>query len=419
MIFLAAVALTANSLASLTAPPASATATSVLQSPGAAAPTSQSPAALPKIRLQRVAPEVVLRRPVQVVFEPGNDRRMYVLEQRGRILVVDPDDREGKSAPTFLDIEKQVNDRGNEEGLLALAFHPDYAKNRTFFLYYTAIDAERKRTNVLSRWKADADTGSAKADSEEILLTIEDPYSNHNGGTILFGRDGMLYLSTGDGGAANDPLSAGQDLGTLLAKILRIDIDGADEGRKYRIPKDNPFIATAGARPEIWAYGLRNVWRMSFDRKTGELYAADVGQNQWEEVDIVTKGGNYGWNMREGLHAFPGGAPGKFGAEYVDPIVEYPHDQGVSITGGFVSRCAKVPALDGIYVYADLVSCRLWGIRAVDGKLVAGPEVLATTRNQLPTSFGEANDGTMYLVTFEGSQDARAKGGIWRIDSAK
>jgi len=381
---------------------------------GAAAPAK----AMPKLKLQRVAPEIVLRRPVQVVFEPGNDQRMYVLEQPGRVLVLDPADREAKEPKVFLDMRKQVNSRGNEEGLLSLAFHPDFAKNRTFFLYYTAQGADRKRTNVLSRWTMDKDTGLAKADSEEVLLSVDDPYSNHNGGTVLFGRDGMLYLSCGDGGAANDPLQAGQDLKTLFAKVLRIDVDRSEGDRPYGIPKDNPFLGIEGARPEIWAYGLRNVWRMSFDRQTGELWGGDVGQNEYEEVDLIVKGGNYGWNPREGLHAFAGGK-GAPDASYVEPIVEYAHDQGVSITGGYVSRCAAQPELEGVYLYADLVSCRIWGLRAEGGKLVAGPELLHTTRNQLPTSFGEANDGTLYLVTFQGSQDSRAKGAIWRIGTAK
>ena len=374
--------------------------------------------AFPRLALQRVAPEMTFRRPVQVVFEPGVDARMYVLEQAGRVLVIDPQDRDAKEPTVFMDIRPQVNSRGNEEGLLSMAFHPDYAKNGTFFVYYTAIDAERRRRNVLSRWKVDPDTKGAKAGSEEVLLSVDDPYSNHNGGTVLFGRDGMLYLSCGDGGAANDPLQAGQDLKTLLAKVLRIDVDRTEGDRPYGIPKDNPFLGVEGARPEIWAYGLRDVWRMSFDRQTGELWGGDVGQNEYEEVDLIVKGGNYGWNPREGLHAFAGGT-GAPEATYLEPIVEYPHDQGVSITGGYVSRCAAQPELEGVYLYADLVSCRIWGLRAEGGKLVAGPELLHTTRNQLPTSFGEANDGTLYLVTFQGSQDSRAKGSIWRIGTAK
>lgn len=375
--------------------------------------------AIPKLKLERIAPDLVVRRPVQAVFAPGDDSRMYVLEQPGRILVIDPSARDAKEAPVFLDIRERVNSRGNEEGLLSMAFHPDYAKNGRFFLYYTVRDAEGKRSSVLSRWAVDREKGTGKPDSEEVLLSVDQPYSNHNGGVALFGPDRMLYLSLGDGGAANDPHHMGQDLGTLLAKVIRIDVDHAEPGKPYAVPKDNPFVGVEGARPEVWAYGLRNAWRMSFDRKTGELWAGDVGQNEYEEVDVIRKGGNYGWNPREGLHAFPGGQPGKFGSEYVDPVVEYPHRDGVSITGGYVSRCAKDPALDGVYLYADLVSCRIWGIRAEQGKLSAGPEVVHVTRNHLPTSFGEANDGTLYLVTFEGSQDARAKGAIWRISAER
>ena len=383
--------------------------------PAAPAPAASKLGAIPRIRLQRVAPQMTFRRPVQVVFEPGDDRRMYVLEQAGRVLVIDPDDRESKEPKVFLDIKPRVNSRGNEEGLLSLAFHPSFARNGRFFTYYTAIDGDRRRSNVLSAWTVDQDTGLPKEGSEQRLLSIADPYSNHNGGTVLFGRDGMLYVSTGDGGAANDPIQAGQDLGTLLAKVLRIDVDRADGDRPYGIPKDNPFIGTKGAREEVWAYGLRNVWRMSFDRKTGELWGGDVGQNAYEEVDLIVKGGNYGWNPREGLHAFPDGRPGAFGSEYIDPVVEYPHSQGVSITGGYVWRSANAPQHDGVYLYADLVSCRIWGIRAADGTLAQGPDLLMTTRNQLPTSFGESADGTLYLTTFEGSQDSRAKGAIWRI----
>jgi len=383
--------------------------------PKAPAPSASAPAGIPRIRLQRIAPQMTFRRPVQVVFEPGDDRKMYVLEQAGRVLVVDSEDRDSKEPKVFLDIKPQVNSRGNEEGLLSLAFHPDFAKNGRFFTYYTAIDAERRRSNVLTSWTVDRDTGLPKEGSEQRLISIADPYSNHNGGTVLFGRDGMLYLSCGDGGAANDPIQAGQDLGTMLAKVLRIDVDRTEGDRPYGIPKDNPFIGTPGALPEIWAYGLRNVWRMSFDRKTGDLWGGDVGQNAYEEVDLIVKGGNYGWNPREGLHAFPDGRPGAFGSEYVEPVVEYPHSEGVSITGGYVWRSAKAPEHDGVYLYADLVSCRIWGIRVRDGKLVQGPDVLLTTRNQLPTSFGESADGTLYLTTFEGSQDSRAKGAIWRI----
>lgn len=386
-----------------------------------AAPAVGSPAAeaLPRLSLQRLFPKLELRRPVQVVFEPGNDARLYILEQPGRILAVKPDAGEAETAQTVLDIRERVNSRGNEEGLLALAFHPKFAQNRQAFLYYTAMGEDRKRVSRLSRFLFDPAAGTLAPGSEEVILQVDQPYSNHNGGTVLFGPDGMLYLSLGDGGAANDPLHAGQDLGTLLAKVLRLDVDRTEGDRRYAIPADNPFVAVSGARPEVWAYGLRNIWRMSFDRKTGELYGGDVGQNSYEEVDIIRKGGNYGWNVREGLHAFPGGEPGKFGSEYVDPIVEYPRSDGISITGGYVYRGTRWPELEGVYLYADLATCRIWGIRAKEGALVAGPRMVGQTRGHLPTSFGEANDGTLYLVTFEGNQDAKAKGGVWRIGVAK
>jgi glucose/arabinose dehydrogenase len=371
---------------------------------------------LHKLKLQRICPELALRRPIGIAFEPGDDKRMYVIEQPGRILILDPRDREAKEGKVFMDVRERVNSKGNEEGLLSVAFHPEFAKNGTFFVLYTSMDAGKKRHDVLSRFKVDPETKLCNPSSEEILLDVEDPYSNHNGGTILFGSDRMLYLSLGDGGAANDPHGHGQNLGSLLAKILRIDVDHADAGKPYGIPKDNPFVGTPNARPEVWAYGLRNVWRMSFDRKTGELYAADVGQNLYEEVDIVTKGGNYGWNPREGVHAFAGGKPGEFGHEYIDPVVEYSHEEGsVSITGGYVSRSKAHPQIEGVYVYADLVSGHVWGIRCEGGKRVAGPEILAQTKNHLPTSFGESADGTIFMTTFEGSQDTRAKGAIWRV----
>ncbi len=400
------------SVAAVTAPPAPATPST----PPAPAPAVAD--SIPKLSLQRVLPELPLLRPVQVVFEPGNDERMYIVEQPGQVLIANPNDAATTEAKIFLDMRAQVNSQGNEEGLLSLVFHPKYAQNHNVLTYYTAFKAPRKRVSRLSRWTVDPVRGTVKPDSEELLLEVDQPFSNHNGGTALFGPDGMLYLSMGDGGAADDPLKSGQDLGTLLAKVIRIDVDKPQGERKYTVPADNPFVTTEGARPEVWAYGLRNIWRMSFDRKTGELYGGDVGQNLYEEVDIIRKGGNYGWNVREGLHAFRSGTPGKYGSDYIDPIAEYPRDQGVSITGGYVYRGTRHPQLDGVYLYADLVSCRIWGLRTKDGALSAGPKQIAQTRGQLPTSFGEANDGTLYLVTFEGSQSSNAKGAIWRIGCA-
>src|ERR1019366_2026036 len=195
-----------------------------------------------------------------------------------------------------------------------------------------------------------------------ILFTIKRKFWNHDGGTLCFGPDGYLYIALGDGGSFNDPDANGQNLKTLLAKVLRIDVDHKDPGKNYAVPKDNPFVGKEGALPEIWAYGLRNIWRMAFDKKTGKLWASDVGQNLYEEIDIIVKGGNYGWSLREGLHPFSvkGVGPRK---DLVEPIWEYRHDVGKSLTGGQVYRGKRLPELDGSYVYGDYVSTKIWGLR--------------------------------------------------------
>lgn len=313
----------------------------------------------------------------------------------------------------FLDIRKRVNDRNNEEGLLSLAFHPEYEKNRTFFVYYTA---EPPKRSVLSRFRASDDGSRGIADSEEILLEIEQPYWNHNGGTVCFGPDGMLYLGVGDGGAANDPLQAGQDLGQWLGKILRIDVNRRDQGRRYAVPQDNPFVGVRGARPEIWAYGLRNPWRMAFDRETGELWTGDVGQNDWEEIDIIVRGGNYGWNVREGKHSFPRGKPGSFGSEYIDPIIDYGRHEGISVTGGAVWRSTKFPAMNGVYIYGDFGSGALWGLRHKDGTTL-GPKVFVKSGRSKWSSIDQINDGTILLTSMEGGE--RGPGAIFEIVPAR
>lgn len=372
----------------------------------------QAPSAvgtIPDVRLQRVFPSLALKRPLQVVQAPGDDARLFILEQAGRVVVVKRGDREAKRGEEFLDLRKRVNDRNNEEGLLSLAFHPDFAKNREFFVYYTA---EPPRRSVLSRFKANADGTVGEPDSEEVLLEIDQPYWNHNGGTIRFGPDGMLYLGVGDGGAAGDPKQAGQDLGQLLAKILRIDVNRKGAEKPYAIPTDNPFVGVRGAKPEVWAYGLRNPWRMAFDRKTGELWVGDVGQNEWEEIDIVSRGGNYGWNVREGAHEFRGGKVGAFGSDYVGPIVDYPRNEGISVTGGAVWRSTMHPSLDGVYIYGDFGSGRLWGLRHVDGKN-EGPKILLRGGKSKWSSIDPLNDGSVILTSMEGGE--RGPGALYEI----
>ncbi|MCE9583276.1 MAG: PQQ-dependent sugar dehydrogenase, partial [Planctomycetes bacterium] len=238
-----------------------------------------------------------------------------------------------------------------------------------------------------------------KADpaSETVLIEIEKPFGNHDGSTVAFGPDGFLYFSVGDGGAGGDPFKNGQNLGAWLAKIHRIDVDHTDGAKPYAIPKDNPFVKTPDARPETWAYGLRNVWRMSFDRKTGELWAGDVGQDKFEEIDLIVKGGNYGWRIREGLHGF---SDDDSKATLIDPVIEYSHKEGQSITGGFVYRGKAMKNMEGAYIYADYVSGTIWALRHDGTKVTAWKEVLRQPKNI--ASFGEDPDGEIYVCCFDG-----------------
>jgi glucose/arabinose dehydrogenase len=372
--------------------------------------TGASPSVeIPRMRPIRVFRDVKFKRPIQVVVRPDRPDELFVVEQPGRVLVLDRTKPDESKAKIFLDIRPGVRMKHNEEGLLSMAFSPDVETDATFYLYYTASSPRRA---VLSRFKIAAD-GTADPESEEVLLEVAQPFGNHNGGTVLVGPDGMLYLAVGDGGAANDPLGHGQNLGTLLATVLRIDPSGKEGDRAYKIPADNPFVESAEAKPEIWAYGLRNIWRMSFDRETGELWAGDVGQNQWEEIDVIRKGGNYGWRYREGTHQFDKGTPPE-ASVFIDPVVDYPRSDGISVTGGFVYRGTARPAAVGVYLYADYQSGRIWGLRAEDGKLTEGPKQIARLRNSLISSFGEDADGELWLCTFEG--DAMSgEGAIWRF----
>jgi quinoprotein glucose dehydrogenase len=296
------------------------------------------------------------------------------------------------------------NPKENEEGLLGLAVHPKYKQNGEFFLYYTTTDAPH--TSVVSRFRVSKDDpNKADADFEEELLRIPQPFWNHNGGGLAFGPDGMLYIALGDGGKADDPFGNGQNLGTLLGSILRIDVDHKDEGQAYAIPKDNPFVGKAGARGEIWAYGIRNVWGISFDRKTGALWVGEVGQNLWEEVNIIVKGGNYGWNVREAFHKFkPKGTTPEEDAEphegMLDPIWEYHHDVGKSVTGGYVYRGSRLKELIGKYLCADYVSNGIWALDYDYGKQqLAGVHSIPEPMNLPVICFGEDRDGEVYFTT--------------------
>jgi glucose/arabinose dehydrogenase len=346
--------------------------------------------------------KVVTLRPIVLTHAGDGSNRAFVATQRG-VVHVFPNDPKATGTRVFLDIQSKVryDDNTNEEGFLGLAFHPDFKANGEFYVFYT--DKRARLTNVLSRFRVSKDDPNrADPASEEQLLRVPRPFWNHDGGTIVFGPDGYLYLALGDGGAANDPLGNGQNLQTWLGKVLRIDVNRTDNGRPYAIPKDNPFVGRADARPEIWCYGLRNVWRMAFDRKTGQLWAGEVGQNLYEEVVILRKGGNYGWNLRESLHPF-GARGADVRADLIDPIWEYHHDVGKSITGGHVYRGRDLPELDGMYLYADYVGGQVWALRYDEqSKRVTANRPIPGQR--LPwISFGEDERGEAYLLTYSPS----------------
>lgn len=343
--------------------------------------------------------KVVPLRPIVLTHAGDGSNRVFVATQHG-VVHAFANDQKATETKVFLDIRDRVkyNDNTNEEGLLGLAFHPKFKETGEVFVFYTP--KKENKVNVLSRFRL-SKTDPTKLDpaSEEQLLRYENKlFWNHDGGTICFGPDGYLYVIHGDGGMGGDPQENGQNLNVLFGKILRLDVDRKDAGKNYAVPKDNPFVGKKDAKPEIWAYGIRNVWRMSVDRKTGKLWAADVGQNLYEEIDIIEKGGNYGWNRREGFHPF---GPKGVGAnkDMIDPIWEYHHDVGKSITGGGVYRGKALPELDGHYLYADYVTSRIWALKYDEGakRVVANRPIKDPAKPVL--SFGEDEQGEMYFLT--------------------
>jgi glucose/arabinose dehydrogenase len=341
--------------------------------------------------------KLVQLRPILLTHAGDGSNRVFVPTQQG-VIHVFPNDDAAKKTTVFLDISKRVRylDNQNEEGFLGLAFHPKYKENGEFFIFYT--DVKARMDNVVSRFRVSkTDRNQADPASEQEIIRFTKPFWNHDGGTIAFGPDGYLYITHGDGGAGNDPHENGQNLKTLLGKVIRIDIDRKEGGKNYAVPKDNPFVGKKDTAPEIWAYGLRNIWRMAFDRKTGILWAGEVGQNLYEEIDILKAGGNYGWNLRESLHPF--GVKGvDVRPDLIDPIWEYHHDVGKSITGGLVYRGKKLPELDGAYLYADYVSSRIWALwyDAAKGRVIANREIKGPGI-PIPT-FGEDEKGEAYFL---------------------
>lgn len=336
-----------------------------------------------------IEPHIVgLQRPVAVRSAGDGSGRLFVVEQPGRILVFDDGDL---ILDPFLDITGKVRDSGNEQGLLGLAFHPDYHHNGRFFVNYTDLSGD---TVVAEYARSEGNSLHADPGSEAIILTIEQPFSNHNGGDIAFGPDGFLWIASGDGGSGGDPEGNGQDGQTLLGKLLRIDVDS---GVAYAIPPDNPFVDDPQTRNEIWALGLRNPWRFSFDRETGDLYIGDVGQQNWEEINFESRSGhggrNYGWNTMEGSRCFQSANCSTGGLTL--PVVEYSHSNGCSVTGGYVYRGSRYPVLDGFYFFGDFCSGSVWALAPSGhgGWVVA---VVGETGASI-SSFGEDDDGELYL----------------------
>jgi glucose/arabinose dehydrogenase len=331
-----------------------------------------------------------LERPVYLTHAGDTTGRLFVVEQSGRIRILQ---NGALLADPFLDLTDLVNDSGNEQGLLGLAFHPDYAANGLFFVNYTDANGD----TAVVRYSVSADPNRADPASAKMILQVAQPFPNHNGGDLAFGPDGYLYIGLGDGGSAGDPQGNGQNLKALLGKLLRIDVNPGDP---YGIPPDNPFVGHPEARPEIWAYGLRNPWRYSFDRATGDLYIADVGQNAYEEIDYQPAGSqggeNYGWNFMEGAHPFKGQAP----AGLTAPVAEYSHQVGgCSVTGGYVYRGPSLPALNGVYLYGDYCSGQVWALYRSGS---SWENVALLNAFFTISSFGEDANGEVYVLDHGG-----------------
>jgi glucose/arabinose dehydrogenase len=323
----------------------------------------------------------------------GDD--LYVVEKTGKVKILENAGSTPR-ATAFLDVSGKLAP-GDERGLLSIAFHPQYATNGFVFVYYTATDGAL----TISSLKANPATKLVDAASEKVLLSIPHPVGNHNGGQLQFGQDGFLYIGTGDGGGGGDPDRNGQNKQTLLGKMLRIDVDKKDPGLEYGIPNDNPFEMTGGAQ-EVWAYGLRNPWRFSFDRSTNDLWIGDVGQGKFEEVNFTAKGlsapRNYGWNTTEGQSCYEASVCDKTGLEM--PVHVYAHtSNNQSITGGFVYRGTVSPKIAGKYIYADFISGRIWSLTKSGGNFLNALEV--DTDDNI-SSFGEGADGELYVVALGG-----------------
>ena len=353
----------------------------------------------PAIDLQAVVTGI--DRPVAITNAGDGSGRLFITLRPGFVRIVDS---QGLNSAPFLDISALTTTDG-ERGLLSIAFHPRYATNGFFYVDYTDLNGD----TVIARYHVSANPNVADPASAAILLAIPQPFSNHNGGQLQFGPDGYLYIGMGDGGGSGDPQNNGQNLGTLLGKMLRIDVDGSFP---YAVPADNPFLSTGGARPEIWAYGLRNPWRFSFDRQTGDLFIGDVGQDSFEEVDFqlaASPGGqNYGWRLMEATHCFNPASNCDDGTLTL-PVIEYSHAAGdCSISGGYRYRGTASPELSGIYFYGDFCTGKIWGATETSPGAFSS-ELIADTGLSI-TGFGEDEEGEIYVAHY-----ASPNGAIYEI----
>lgn len=356
------------------------------------------------IRLTKITAGYELLTDLQ--FAPGDPTTLYVLEQIGNGKWYSlPDGQQG----VFLEID--VVSR-SEAGLLGLAFHPQFENNGRIFLNYV-IEVDGQETTEIAEWRVPAGKTprEVRPEKSSVILQVAQPYPNHDGGQLAFGADGFLYVGFGDGGYRDDPEENGQNTKTVLGTIVRIDVDDTPDGKAYTIPTDNPFVGNDAFLPEIWAYGLRNPWRFDFDPQ-GRLIVADVGQDHWEEVDLVSGGDNLGWNLREGRHCFPPGSECAQG-DLVDPVFEYGRELGKSVTGGYVYHGTRVPSLRDRYIFGDFTSGRLWAMEIPEQVGPKSARVWSLGKWPiLPTTFGRDQAGELYLADF-------ASGAVYRIDKAQ
>lgn len=344
-------------------------------------------------KVEEAFPKLTFQYPVDITYVPDGSRQMMVLEQPGVVRIFS-NQYNTDTARTVLDIRSRVS-YGGEAGLLGLALHPKFHENGFIFLNYTRKDEADSLETVVARYQVNLADYTADPGFETLVLRFYQPYDNHNGGSLQFGKDGFLYIGVGDGGSWGDPFDNGQNKKSLLGKILRIDVDGSSKGN-YGIPADNPFTGNPDeAAEEVFAYGLRNPWRMSFDTETGALWVGDVGQNKKEEIDVIVKGGNYGWRLKESVDCYKPGKNCEI-PDLIDPILDLPQDKGEhSVTGGFVYRGKKWPELYGKYVFGDYVSRRIFAFTFQNGKAVKN-EILTENAGNI-SSFGVDENQEIFI----------------------